>query len=46
VVQGSFLIPPDAVNVQVYQGSGFASQLTAPIVLCRGKKSGSADSAD
>ncbi len=40
VVQGSFLIPPDAANVQVYQGSGFASQITAPIVICRGKKSG------
>jgi hypothetical protein len=46
VVQGSFLIPPGAANVQVYQGSGFASQITTPIVICRGKKSGSADSDD
>jgi hypothetical protein len=40
VVEGSFLLPPGAANVQVYQGSGFASQITAPIVICRGKKSG------
>jgi hypothetical protein len=40
VVEGSFLIPPGAANVQVYQGSGFASQITTPIVICRGKKSG------
>ncbi len=46
IVEGSFLIPPDAANVQVYQGSGFASQITAPIVLCRGKKSGNTDSDD
>ena len=46
VVQGSFLIPPGAANVQEYQGSGFASQITAPIVICRGKKSGGADSDD
>lgn len=46
VVEGSFLIPPGAANVQVYQGSGFASQVTTPIVICRGKKSGGADSDD
>ena len=40
VVQGSFVIPPGAANVQVYQGSGFVSAITQPIVICRGKKSG------
>jgi hypothetical protein len=40
VVQGSFLIPPGAANVQVYQGAGFTSAITEPIVICRGKKSG------
>jgi hypothetical protein len=40
VVQGSFLIPPGAANVQVYQGAGFISAITEPIVICRGKKSG------
>jgi hypothetical protein len=46
VVEGSFLLPPEAKNVQVYQGSGFNSQITAPIVVCRGKKSGGTDSDD
>jgi hypothetical protein len=40
VVQGSFVIPPGAANVQVYQGTGFVSAITEPIVICRGKKSG------
>jgi hypothetical protein len=39
VVQGSFVIPPGAANVQVYQGAGFVSAVTEPIVICRGKKS-------
>jgi hypothetical protein len=39
VVQGSFLIQPGAANVQVYQGAGFVSAITQPIVICRGKKS-------
>jgi len=37
VVQGSFLIPPGASNVQVYQGGGFTHALSDPIVLCQGK---------
>jgi hypothetical protein len=40
VVQGSFVIPPGAANVQVYSGAGFVSAITEPIVICRGKKSG------
>jgi hypothetical protein len=40
IVQGSFLMPPGAANVQVYQGSGFVSAISEPIVICRGKKSG------
>ncbi len=41
VVDGSFLLPPGASNVAVYQGTGFNSQLSGPIVLCQGKKGGS-----
>jgi hypothetical protein len=37
VVEGSFLISPGASNVMVYQGSGFDSALSNPIVVCRGK---------
>jgi len=46
VVQGSFLMPPGARNVQVYQGAGFISAITEPIVICRGKKSGATDDDD
>ena len=38
VVEGSFLLLPKASNVQVYQGSGFSSQLSLPIVQCQGSK--------
>ncbi|MBZ9742799.1 MULTISPECIES: hypothetical protein [unclassified Mesorhizobium] len=38
VVEGSFMLPPGASNVQVYQGSGFDSALSNPIVICRGNK--------
>ena len=37
IVEGSFLIPPGASNVTVYQASGFDSALSNPIVVCRGK---------
>ncbi|MCW6507221.1 hypothetical protein [Lichenifustis flavocetrariae] len=37
--QGSFLLPPGASDVTVYQGAGFATALSEPIVLCQGKKS-------
>ena len=36
IVEGSFSLPPGASNVQVYQGSGFDSALSNPIVICRG----------
>ncbi len=36
VIEGSFMLPPGASNVQVYQGSGFDSALSNPIVICRG----------
>jgi hypothetical protein len=39
VVDGSFMIPPGAVNIMVYQGSGFDTALSQPIILCRGEKS-------
>ncbi|PBB45637.1 MAG: hypothetical protein EOQ64_09375 [Mesorhizobium sp.] len=38
VVDGSFTLPPGASNVQVYQGSGFDSALSNPIVICRGSR--------
>ena len=38
VVSGSFLLPPGAANVQVYQGAGFAHAMSPPIVLCQGKR--------
>jgi hypothetical protein len=38
IVEGSFMLPPGASNVTVYQGSGFASALSNPIVLCQGRK--------
>jgi hypothetical protein len=37
VIQGSFLLPPGASNVQVYQGGGFTHAMSEPIVLCQGK---------
>lgn len=38
-VQGSFLLPPGASNQPVYQGYGFNSALSNPIVLCQGRRS-------
>lgn len=38
-VQGSFLLAPGASNQPVYQGYGFTSALSNPIVLCQGRKS-------
>jgi hypothetical protein len=34
--RGSFLLPPGAANVQVYQGAGFDRSMSDPIVICRG----------
>ncbi|TPN29602.1 hypothetical protein FKO01_18985 [Mesorhizobium sp. B2-3-3] len=38
VVEGTFMLPPGAANVTVYQGGGFDSALSNPIVICRGNK--------
>jgi hypothetical protein len=38
IVEGTFMLPPGASNVTVYQGSGFDSALSDPIVICRGSK--------
>ncbi|TPK78981.1 hypothetical protein FJ934_12065 [Mesorhizobium sp. B2-4-12] len=38
VVEGTFMLPPGAANVTIYQGSGFDSALSNPIVICRGNK--------
>lgn len=35
VVDGSFLIGPGTSNLQVYSASGFGTQLSGPIVMCR-----------
>ncbi len=37
VVDGSFMLPPGASNMVVYQGSGFSSVLADPIILCQGR---------
>lgn len=37
-VEGSFLLPPGSSNTTVYQGAGFNSALSNPIVLCQGRK--------
>jgi len=37
-VEGSFMLPPGAKNVTIYQGNGFDSAYSNPIVLCRGRK--------
>jgi hypothetical protein len=37
VVSGTFLLPPGASNVTVYQGIGFAHAQSDPIVMCQGK---------
>ena len=39
VIQGSFLLTPGLTNSIVYQGFGFASALSNPIVLCEGRRS-------
>ena len=39
IVEGSFLLPPGAANLQVYQGAGFSSAASQPIVMCQGRKS-------
>jgi hypothetical protein len=38
IVQGSFLLPPGASNIVVYQGGGFIRAMSEPIVLCQGKR--------
>ncbi len=40
VVEGSFLLPPGVTNATVYQGSGFSSEMSNPIVMCHGQKTG------
>lgn len=38
VISGTFVLPPGANNMQIYQGSGFANALSMPIVLCQDKR--------
>jgi hypothetical protein len=38
VIQGSFLLPSGASNVEVYEGAGFVHAMSEPIVLCQGKR--------
>ena len=40
VAQGSFLLPRGVSDATVYQGSGFSGELSPPIIMCQGKKSG------
>ena len=37
IAQGSFLIAPGMADDTVYQGFGYASALSNPIVLCQGR---------
>lgn len=37
VVQGAFLLEPGTSNTVVYQGFGFNSALSSPIVICEGQ---------
>jgi hypothetical protein len=39
IVEGSFLLPARASNVQIYQGAGFSSASSNPIVLCHSERS-------
>jgi hypothetical protein len=41
IVEGSFRLPPRASNMQIYQGAGFNSASSNPIVLCRSARSAS-----
>lgn len=38
VVSGSFLLPPGASNVAVYQSGGFSHAMSPPIVMCQGRR--------
>jgi hypothetical protein len=38
VVSGSFLLPPGAANVAVYQSGGFSHAMSPPIVMCQGRR--------
>lgn len=40
VAQGSFLLANGVTNATIYQGSGVAGELSAPIVMCQAKRSG------
>jgi hypothetical protein len=38
IVQGSFLLPPGASNVEEYEGAGFVRAVSGPIVICHGRR--------
>jgi hypothetical protein len=38
VVSGSFLLPPGASNLEVYEAGGFSHAMSPPIVLCQGRR--------
>jgi hypothetical protein len=37
VASGSFLLPPGAANLPIYQANGFLNALSPPIVMCQQK---------
>ncbi|MEP9379192.1 hypothetical protein ABLE91_20935 [Aquabacter sp. CN5-332] len=37
IVEGSFMVPPGANNLVVYQSGGFSAALANPIILCQGR---------
>jgi hypothetical protein len=38
IVEGSFLLPPGAANVEEYEGAGFVRAVSGPIVICHGRR--------
>jgi hypothetical protein len=38
IVNGSFSLPAGARNLTVYEGEGFARAVSAPIVMCQGRR--------
>ena len=40
IVTGTFVLAPGVANVTVFQGSGYTSTLTNPVVLCQSARPG------
>ncbi len=40
IVTGAFVLAPGVTNATVFQGSGYSSTLTSPVVLCQSARPG------